>query len=350
MKRLEGSVVDGRGAGPSLPEGGKVVVLRALPGLGDTLCAIPSLRAIKRARPDLAITVLANEQAIPYWKRYPDHVDRILPFPGWPGLPERKPDIGRIPGFLADMQAERFDLAIQLHGEGRIVNQVVALLGARRMAGYHPPIDQGTPAGTWLPWRDGVSEIRRGLRLMTALGFPDDDESLEFSVARGVVSQGGIVRTLFPTVRHQEDRVPVAIVHPGSSSAGRRWPIERFARVADGLAQQGMRVAITGVAGERPLAERLQAAMRCSAIDLTGRTTLDELAEIMRRSAVVVCNDTGVSHLAAALHVPSVVIFTDSEMARWAPLDGRLHRPVSGSAEQVLFQARRVARRGDAAA
>jgi ADP-heptose:LPS heptosyltransferase len=90
--------------------------------------------------------------------------------------------------------------------------------------------------------------------------------------------------------------------------------------------------------------------MRCSAIDLTGRTTLDELAEIMRRSAVVVCNDSGVSHLAAALRVPSVVIFTDSEMARWAPLDGRLHRPVSGSAEQVLFQARRVARRGDAAA
>ena len=50
----------------------------------------------------------------------------MVPFPGWPGLPERKPDIGRIPGFLADMQAERFDLAIQLHGEGRIVNQVVS--------------------------------------------------------------------------------------------------------------------------------------------------------------------------------------------------------------------------------
>jgi len=347
VERIAGST--GKGGAPAktaLPEGGRIVVLRALPGLGDTLCAIPSLRAIKRSRPDLSITVLTSDEAVPYWQRYPDRADRVVAFPGWPGLPERKPDVVRIPGFLAEMQAERFDLAIQLHGEGRIVNQIVALLGARRAAGHHPPAEVGPVAGTWLPWRDGVSEIRRGLRLMRALGFEEDDESLEFSVAQGVVAQAPIVRELFPAPRHGEDPAPLAIVHPGSSTTSRRWPIERFARVADGLADEGMRIAISGVATERPLAERLQASMRSSAIDLTGRTTLDELAEILRRSAVVVCNDTGISHLAAALRVPSVVIFTDSEMARWAPLDGRLHRPVSGSADQVLNQARRVARWG----
>ncbi|MFN8620834.1 MAG: glycosyltransferase family 9 protein [Chloroflexota bacterium] len=342
----------GNGASASLPEGGKVVILRALPGLGDTLTAIPAIRALKRNRPDVSVSVIAHESAMPFWRRYPQHVDRVIAFPGWPGLPERKPDIARVPGFLSMLQEERFDLAVQLQGDGRIVNQVVALLGARRTAGHYPPSEPSAPAGTWLPWRDGQSEIRRGLRLMATLGFPDDDESLEFEVARGVVTRDGIIRSLFPTIRHQEDRVPMALVHPGASAPARRWPIERFARVADGLAAQGYRIAITGVAAERPLAERLMQKMRCTATDLTGRTTLDELAEIVRRSAVVVCNDTGISHLAAALKVPSVVIFTDSEMARWAPLDGRLHKPVSGSAEQVLSQARRVARRasGDAAA
>jgi len=352
VKRLEGSNGDGEVGPVGLPERGKVAIVRALPGLGDTLLAIPAIRAIRRRRPDLSVTVIAHETAMPWWRRYPEYVDRVVAFPGWPGLQERKPDVARVPAFLSMMQEERFDLAVQLHGDGRVVNQVVSLLGARRTAGYYPPADPAVPAGTWLPWRDGLSEIRRGLRLMATVGFPDDDESLEFTVSRDVVAQGGIVRSLFPTVRLQEDRVPVAIIHPGASTVGRRWPIERFARVADGLASQGMRVVITGTAGKRPLAERLMAAMRCSATDLTGRTTLDELAEILRRSAVVVCNDTGVSHLAAALRVPSVVIFTDSEVARWAPLDGRLHKPVSGSAEQVLFQARRVARRttGDAAA
>jgi hypothetical protein len=248
------------------------------------------------------------------------------------------------------MQAERFDLAIQLHGDGRVVNPVVALMGARRTAGHYPSSEPSAPVGTWLPWRDGASEIRRGLRLMTALGVAHDDETPEFDIATGVVSRDGIVRELFPTVRHVEDRMPMAIVHPGATSPDHRWPIERFARVADGLATMGMRVAITGVASERAIAQRLLAQMRCAAIDLTGRTTLDELAEIMRRSSVVICNDTGIAHLATALRAPSVVIVPDSDRSRWASLDGRLHRPVSGSAEQVLHQARRVAGRAREAA
>lgn len=341
----------GGAAASKVPEGGRVVVLRALPGLGDTLVAIPAIRAIKHTRPDVAVTVVAAEAALPYWQRYPELVDRLVAFPGWPGLSDRKPDIGRIPAFLAELQAERFDLGIQLHGDGRVVNAVVALMGARRMAGHHPASEPGAPTGTWLPWRDGASEIRRWLRLMAALGFPHDDETPAFDITADVVGPGGIVRSLFPTVRHAEDRMPMAIVHPGSASLERRWPIERFARVADGLAAAGMRVAITGRGEDRRRSEQLLAQMRCGAIDLTGRTSLDELAEIMRRSSVVVCDGSGITHLAAALGTPSVVIVPEAERSRWAALDGRLHRPVSGSVEQVLYQVRRVAARArDAAA
>jgi ADP-heptose:LPS heptosyltransferase len=185
---------------------------------------------------------------------------------------------------------------------------------------------------------------------MAALGWPHDDESLDFPVQRGTVRPGGIVRQVFPSVRHADDRVPVAIVHPGANVPARRWPVERFARVADGLVRHGLRIVLTGGSGERHLTARLATLMRSPAVDLAGRTTLDELAELMRRSALVVCNDTGVSHLAAAMRVPSVVVFTDSELARWASLDRRLHRAVSGSADQVLAQARRVMRVPDDAA
>jgi ADP-heptose:LPS heptosyltransferase len=333
------------GTGPSVvPETPRVVVLRALPGLGDVLCAIPALRALRRNRPGAHVTVIADRAAIPYWQRFEALVDRVVTFPGWPGLPERKPEIARVPAFLAEIQAERYDIALQLHGDGRVVNPIVALLGARRSAGYYHPSEPCPDARGWLPWRDGVSEVRRGLRLLATLGLPDDDESLEFPVERGAVAQGGIVRSVFPSIRHAEDRVPVAIVHPGASTPSRRWPLERFARVADGLAELGMRIVLTGTASERSLTARLAGLMRCPSVDVAGRTTLDELAEMFRRSAIVVCNDTGVSHLAAALRVPSVVLFSDSEMARWAPLDRRLHRAVSGSADQALAQARRVMR------
>jgi ADP-heptose:LPS heptosyltransferase len=46
-----------------------------------------------------------------------------------------------------------------------------------------------------------------------------------------------------------------------------------------------------------------------AAIDLTGQTTLLELAAIMRKAKIAIGNDTGPMHLAAALGVPSVVLF-----------------------------------------
>jgi len=344
----------GRSGRPAerIPEGGRVVVLRALPGLGDVLCGVPALRALKRRRPDVQLTVIAHPSAEPHWRRFGLYVDEIVTFPGWPGMPDRRPHIARIPGFLAEMQAHAFDLAIQLHGDGSTANQVLAILAAKSSAGYYRPGQTCPDARTWLPWRDGTSEVRRGLRLMAALGYPDDDERLEFPFPALDVEHAPIVREAFPTSGRARDRAPLAIIHPGASTPAHRWPPDRFAKVADGLAELGFRIAITGNQHERHLAAAVQAAMHAPATDLTGRTSLDELAAILERSSLLVCNDTGVSHLAAALRVPSVVVFTDSEMARWAPLDRELHRAVFGPAQHALAHARRLARtaRANAAA
>ena len=336
----------GRTARPAerIPEGARVVVLRALPGLGDVLCGVPALRALKRHRPDVQLTVIAHPTAESHWRRFGRYVDETVTFPGWPGLPDRRPHIARIPSFLAEMQARAFDLAIQLHGDGGTANQVLALLAARSSAGYYRSGQPCPDARTWLPWRDGTSEVRRGLRLMAALGYPDDDEGLEFPFPSRDVQRAPIVQEAFPASGRTSDQAPLALIHPGASTPSRRWPPDRFAKVADGLAEMGFRIAITGNQHERHLASAVQAGMQAPAADLTGRTSLDELAAILGRSSLLVCNDTGVSHLAAALRVPSVVVFTDSEMARWAPLDRELHRPVSGPAQHALAHARRLAR------
>jgi ADP-heptose:LPS heptosyltransferase len=315
--------------------------MRALPGLGDTLCAIPALRALRRHRAGAHVTVVTTSAATSYWERFPQYVDEIVAFPGWPGLPERRPDVARIPAFLDSMQARQLDLAIQLHGSGRYVNQVVALMGAHRTAGYHEA-DERPPDGTWLHWREGVSEVRRGLRLMAVLGYPDDDESLEFPLPS---DPERVARQLLNAHVQDQDR-PFVVIHPGASHASHRWPVERFARVADGLASMGLNVVLTGSQSESRLTAALASRMDHVPLDLGGASSLDELASLLAASTLLVCNDTGVSHLAAALRVPSVVVFTASEQARWAPLDNRLHQAVSGSAEQVLAHARRALRTG----
>ena len=320
--------------GDAVPSGGRVVVFRALPGLGDFLCAVPSLRAIRRARPDVEIHLVGLPNTDHLAARFAAYIDRFEPFPGFPGLLDRTPDVHLLPGFLAAMQSWDFDLAIQLHGSGELTNSIVALFDARAVAGFHREPLIGLPASTFVPWLDDCSEIRQGLRLVSHLGWDSRDESLEFPVhavgdAEAIAAVGSDVLAN-----------PYVVLHPGASVASRRWSPLHFAAVGDALAASGRRVILTGAASEAGITAQVAAAMRMPVMDAAGRTSLDGVAAILRNAAIVVCNDTGVSHLAAALRVPSVVVFTDSSIQRWAPLDQRRHRVTTGRLDDVLGEAR----------
>ncbi len=285
--------------------------------LGDLLCAVPALRAIRAALPRAEVTLVGLPWAAEFADRFHRYVDRFIPFPGWPGLPERPVDTAAVPGFLAAVRAERFDLAIQLHGSGPVVNPLVERFGARRTAGFHLPGDDCPFPATFRPWPDRGLEVERLLLLTDHLGFPRQGDHLEFpvtpadeaAVAGFVLSPGGY-----------------AVVHPGASVAERRWPADRFAAVADALAERGLQAVVTGTAGEAPLAADLAARARCDVLDLAGRTDLGATAALLRDARVLVCNDTGVSHVAAGVRCPSVVLSTGDNPARWAPADRRRHR------------------------
>src|SRR5438105_6432141 len=113
----------------------RVAVLRALQ-LVDLLCAVPALRALRAGLPDAEITLIGLPWARALVDRLPQFLDAFIPLPGWPGLPEQPPQVHTIPAFLESIQNRRFDLAIQLHGNGSLTNPLIALLGARRNAGF----------------------------------------------------------------------------------------------------------------------------------------------------------------------------------------------------------------------
>lgn len=98
-------------------------------------------------------------------------------------------------------------------------------------------------------------------------------------------------------------------VQLGASEDRRRWPVERFAQVAQGLARQGFAPVLLGTASERPLAERFKTLCPAPAADLTGATGLRQLAATVAQCSLLITNDTGTMHLAAGLGVPCLALF-----------------------------------------
>jgi ADP-heptose:LPS heptosyltransferase len=296
----------------------RIAILRALQ-LGDLLCAVPAWRALRAAFPAAVITLIGLPWARAFVERFAHLLDRFVEFPGYPGLPERAVDLRAVPPFLERLQAEPFDLVLQMHGSGSLVNPLMMLFGAERAAGFYEPGRFCPDPDLFIPYPDGVHEIRRHLALMAHLGLPPRGEHLEFPLTAADRAELEALGLGLRPGRY-------VVVHPGARAAERRWPPRHFARLADEAARAGYAVALTGTAEERPLTAAVAAAMRGPAVDLAGATRLGAAAALIQRARLLIANDTGVSHVAAALGTPSLIVATHAEHERWAPLDARRHR------------------------
>jgi N-acetylglucosaminyldiphosphoundecaprenol N-acetyl-beta-D-mannosaminyltransferase len=113
---------------------------------------------------------------------------------------------------------------------------------------------------------------------------------------------------------------PIIAIHAGSGgySLARRWEPEKFAAVADALAERhNAQIVLVGGAGDDTAA--VKAAMRSPVLDVTGKTTLGQLAALLEDCSLFIGADSGVMHIAAAANTPVVAIFGPSNANAWSP-------------------------------
>lgn len=294
----------------------KIALFRALQ-LGDLLCVIPAVRALRQQLPHASITLIGMPWAATLVKRFPAYFDRFEPFPGYPGLPEQPYSVYDIVPFITRMQQEKFDLVLQLQGNGTVVNPLVELFGGRYTAGFYQAANYRPPSGLFMEYPTHVHEICRHLLLMQHLGVSHQGTHLEFPIATDD-------ERAFATLQLPLRPGNYVCIHPGSRAAWRQWPPSAFARMADRCAELGYDVVLTGTPDEMPTVMQVSQTMQHEPLVVAGKTSLGALGVLLRQAKLLLSNCTGVSHIASALGTPGVIISMDGEPRRWGPLNHHL--------------------------
>jgi ADP-heptose:LPS heptosyltransferase len=234
----------------------------------------------------------------------PDHVpdiDRVVAVPRYPGVgaPEGASiDAKRVKDFFEQMQAEQFDLAFQMHGGGRHSNRFVGRLKAKWTVGSATP---GAPRlDDMVQYVFYQNEVLRYLELAARVGATTDQ-----IVPRVVVTDDDRQEARAQT----GDTAEYIVIHPGATDPRRRWPIAKFAAVANAYLRRGFGVFVTGSEEERLITEEVSVLTDYQAVDISGKLSLGGLAGLLAGARLLVSNDTGPLHLARAIGCPTVGIY-----------------------------------------
>jgi ADP-heptose:LPS heptosyltransferase len=115
-----------------------------------------------------------------------------------------------------------------------------------------------------------------------------------------------------------------AVIHPGSGSETKCWPLENFLAIIEFLHQKGMKgVLVTGEAEARTERKILDSGLPPGWSWLS-RPPLIELAGLLEEAVVYIGNDSGVTHLAAACGTRGLALFRKDMEVAWKPF-GQIH-------------------------
>jgi ADP-heptose:LPS heptosyltransferase len=262
-------------------------VLRAL-GLGDLLAGIPALRGLRRGFPGHEI-VLAAPAGLRPLAAATGAVDRLLPA----SAPGRA-----VPSAL-DWTGPPPEVAVDLHGNGPPSHRLLAGLGPGRLLAFAHPETPGVEGPAWYA---DEHERNRWCRLLRWYGVRADPTDLRL-----------------PPPSTRSPAPGTVVLHPGAGSPARRWPVHRFAAVAEALRARGHRVVVTGGADEGDLVAGLAKRARLADTDVFGGLPLARFSALVAHARAVVSGDTGIAHLAVAHATPSLTLCGPVPPGRWGP-------------------------------
>ena len=302
------------------------VIVYRIGQLGDTLVALPAIRAIRDAFPLHRLVLVTDRHRtrrgwVSSWDvlgplRWFDDVVFYDPPADWMRSVPTFVRLGR--RLRALRPAHVFNLVSRESRPSAMRDafffRFIVRPGAYHGAGMLPR--RGRRDDGSLPRRE--PEWRR-LAQLTRLRVPETTFRLPLRPEEHLGA-----RQVLPMDDAASDAQWIAI-GAGSKMSAKRWPKDRFASFGEALLAQypKLRLVVVGGAEDVGLGEELCRAWGERAVNAAGRLSVLESAALMSRCLAYVGNDTGTMHLAAMVGTPCVAVFSARENAgSWEPYGG----------------------------
>ena len=286
--------------------------------------AVPALRELRRVLPAAQITLVSRSGAADIFIDA-DFVDEVLVYD--------RSGLASTWNQIREWRRRKFDLALLF--QNAFEAAVIAFLsGASVRMGYDTDrrgvlLTHSLPSPSWKNERhESFYYLHLVAKLEELLSGTTSTETIEprFDLHVSEDRKRKAFRLLHEHGAHID--APLTVLCPGSiNSRAKRWPAERYAKLADRLAESGADVVLIGSPSELDVSQEVCKHAQRQPMVLTGKTTVAEAAAIISIADVLIANDTGPAHIGAALHTPTLVIF--------GPTNPLTTYPFSSSAEII---------------
>ena len=295
--------------------------------IGDVLLSTPVIKALRDAYPHTYIAMMVS----PYAKDIIDgnpYLDEVIIY----DKDNRHKNWFSSMRFTTKLKKKKFDLALILHPTNRVhlltfFARIPRRIGYDRKMGFllTDRIRHTKQLGQ-------KHELEYNLDLVRYLDIQPQDKTLFMPIraesekwVESIFRQEGI---------SQQDKL--LAIHPQASCPSKIWPNERFAEAADRLIEKyGFKVLLITGPKDIVLAQNVIKHMHYPAINLSGRTSVSQLASVLKRCRLFISNDSGPVHIASAVGTPVISIFGRNQKGlsptRWGPTgknDRILHKEV----------------------
>jgi heptosyltransferase I len=285
---------------------GRHICLIRLSAIGDTCHAIPLIRTLQHAWPDVRITWIIGRVEAKLMSLLPEIEFLTL---------DKRHFAAEFWRLRSELAARRFDALLAIHVSLR-ASLVSTLVKTPIKLGFDRARSrdfQSLFMNRHIAPRSREHVLDSFWGFSEALGIPE--RRLEWNVPLPADAVAYAKRII-------PDTQPTMLISPCSSRPIRNWRPEFYARVADHAARRwGMRVVLCGgpTALERDMAQRIVALAAHKPLDQVGRDTLPQMLALLREATVLLTPDSGPAHMATVVDTPVIGLYAATNPARSGP-------------------------------